>query len=120
MLWQSHAHMWSDPKHTESWLINRTRHTRVCNRILIGSTDCIDHTLKREYSLSEYVAEDLNRNTAELCNVSPQSTRVFSVKPTGYYSKYVDQVSAVYRLYWNVSETNFTGKIHVRITAAVY
>ena len=48
----------------------------------------------------------------QLSCVSPPQTPVFNSTPTGYYSNYVDLISGIYRLYWNVSETSITAEIH--------
>lgn len=38
----------------------------------------------------------------------------FNSTPTGYYSNQVDLIPGTYRFYWNFTETNIIGEIHVK------
>lgn len=64
----------------------------------------------------------LNTTQMNLLNNSPVGTQfpclvaaptpVFNSTPTGYYQNYIDLVPGIYRLYYNVTATKFTGEVH--------
>lgn len=55
----------------------------------------------------------LSANTQFPC-VTPALRAPFNSVPTAYYTSWVDLVPDIYRVYWNVSDTNLTAEIHVK------
>ena len=51
-------------------------------------------------------------NESQLKCVDPPVTPVFNSSPTGIYSNYVDLMPGIFRLYWNVTDSNLTAEIH--------
>jgi hypothetical protein len=64
----------------------------------------------------------VSTQTTNLLNNSPAGTQfscvtatptpTFTGTPTGSYQNYVDLFPGIYRLYWNITGTNFTAEIH--------
>jgi hypothetical protein len=57
--------------------------------------------------------------TTQLSCVNPPATAVFNSTPTGYYANSVDLIPGIYRLFWNVSESDIIAEIHCQTTGWV-
>ena len=57
--------------------------------------------------------------TTQLNCVNPPATAVFNSTPTGYYANSVDLIPGIYRLFWNVSESDIIAEIHCQTTGWV-